>query len=150
MIGDWGVEYGRFDADCCGASVEDGIDAVVEVFKNVGGGGGAGSAEAVGAGGGDGEAGGFDEGERDGVGGHADAYEGTACCDVVGDTCCAGEEKGERAGPEGGDEALGLLGDDGDLVELARSRCGTMTDPTRSLAAKMLLRVGIGTLAPRP
>ncbi len=86
-----GVEDGGFDADCCGASVEDGVDAVVEVFEDVGGGGGAGAAEAVGAGGGDGEAGGFDEGERDGVGGHADADEGASGGDVVGDTArCAG------------------------------------------------------------
>ena len=118
MIGDWlGSSDGGFEADGGGAAVEDGVDAVVEVFEDVGGGGGAGAAEAVGAGGGDGDAGGFDEGEGDGVGGHADAYEGAPGGDVVGDACGARQEEGERAGPEGGDEAFGLWRDDGDLIE---------------------------------
>ena len=80
-----GIEDGGFDADGCGASVEDGVDAVVEVFEDVGGGGWAGASEAVGAGGGDGQAGGFDEGEGDGVGGHADADERASGGDGVGD-----------------------------------------------------------------
>ena len=89
------TDDGGFDADGGGASVEDGVDAVVEVFEDMRDCGGADAAEAVGAGSRDGEAGGFDKGEGDWVGGHADADERTACGDVVGDLRCAREKEGQ-------------------------------------------------------
>ncbi len=52
--GGW-VEDGRLQADGSGATVQDGVDAEVEVFEDVGSGGGAGVAEEVGAGGSNGD-----------------------------------------------------------------------------------------------
>jgi hypothetical protein len=60
-----GVEDGGFYADCGWATVEDGVDAAVEVFEDVTRSGWAGSAEAVGAGSGDGNSGSADEGESE-------------------------------------------------------------------------------------
>ncbi len=63
------ADYGRLDAQVGGASVEDGVDAAVEVVEDVLGGGGAGVAEGVGRRRGDGDAGLGDEGSGDGCAG---------------------------------------------------------------------------------
>ena len=49
--------------------------------------------------------------------GHADANQGASGGDVVGDLWSPRQQQGERPGPEGGDERLGLLRNDGDIVE---------------------------------
>ena len=74
----WGEDDlgdGGFEADLGGASVEDGVDAAVEVVEDVLGGGGTGVGEGVSRGRGDGDAGLPEELERDRVVGLADADE---------------------------------------------------------------------------
>ena len=85
--------------------------------EDVGSGGWADAAEAIGAGGGEGKACGLDERVGDGMGWHADAYEGAVGGDSIGDFICARKQEGEGAGPEGFDEALCLVGYGGYLVE---------------------------------
>lgn len=65
---------GGFEADCRRASVEDGVDAGVQVVEDVLCGGRTGVPEGVGAGGGDGQAGGSEKSLRDRVRGDADAH----------------------------------------------------------------------------
>ncbi len=99
-----GVEDGGFEAEGGGAGVEYGVDAAGQVGEDVGGGGGAGVAEGIGTGSGDGESSGLQQSLSGRVRGDADTDQFPAGGDSVGDGGVAGEQKCERARPEGGGE----------------------------------------------
>ncbi len=83
--------------------------------------------------------------------GHADTYQRAAGGDLIGNVGGAFEEEGERAGPEGCDEAFGFGRDCGDLMEHVEVATWTMrgSQAGRCLAWKIFsTAVGLRALAP--
>jgi len=110
---------GGLDPEAAGAAVDDEGDAAAEFLEDMGGGGGGDPAETVGAGGGDGAAKAGENGAKYRVGAHSHRNGREAGGDEVGDNGAAGEDEGERAGPEALDECLnqGVTGRGGEAVE---------------------------------
>ncbi len=148
------IEDGGFDADGGGAAVEDGVDAVVEVFEDVSGGGGAGASEAVGAGGGDGDAGWLDERGAMGWAGMRTPTRGRPAVTVSGMLAVRGRRRVSGPGQKAAMRASALrAGRSATWSSMARSLTWTMSGSQwrRSLAAKMRATAsGSRALAPRP
>ena len=101
----WIEDRGLY-AKSCGAGIEDSVDAIIKVVKNMRGAGRADVAETVGTGRCQRNPGAADQRKGNRMHGHAHTDERTRRCDDIGNARGTRQEQCERARPEGVDEDL--------------------------------------------